>query len=152
MGIKHQSKADKISRKEISDFEKCSAEKLTIVFSFKHMTKCDDYNFRYFNKRKKNAEISNAIVALTEKLSSLSCKTWDDFRNERREVGFEYIPITQMEQSFITGIDIQMSYDEKLISVHFNGQNSRLILRRGTKCRRVAHLLGIDYDLKLYKH
>lgn len=152
MGIKHQSKADKISRKEISDFEKCSAEKLTIVFSFKHMTKCDDYNFRYFNKRKKNAEISNAIVALTEKLSSLSCKTWDDFRNERREVGFEYIPITQMEQSFITGIDIQMSYDEKLISVRFNGQNSRLILRRGTKCRRVAHLLGIDYDLKLYKH
>lgn len=153
MGIKQKQKELTISQKSISNRERCSAEKETIVFSFRHMTTCDDYNFHGFNKQKKNAETSNAIATFIDKLSEMSNMTWDEFLLKGKKFGGpEMICSSQMKLKFIHGIDIKISGDEKLIVVRFNSQCSRFILKRGTKCGRVAHVLGIDYNLSLYKH
>lgn len=153
MGIKQKKNQLKISQKVVSAREKCSADKETIVFSFRHMTTCDDYNFYCFDKHKKNSETSNAIATLTDKLSELSEMTWDEFFSKgRRNGGPDPIFVSQMDSKFINKINIPLSGDERLIAVRFNSQKSRFILKRGTKCGRVAHILGIDYNLTLYKH
>lgn len=153
MGIRQQNQNLTISKKKAELIERCSATEETIVFSFRHMTSCDDYNFHCFEKKKKNSELSRAINSLMDKLSELSQMTWSAFFSKGRTCGgADPIPAVQMEDSFLNGISGGVSDDEKLISVRFNSGKSRFIIKRGTKCRRVAHVLGIDYDLKLYKH
>lgn len=153
MGIKQKKVCQQISKKRVLTHEKCLAEKETIVFSFHHITSCSDYNFYCFDKQKKNSQTANAIASFTDKLSELSKMTWEEFFSKgRRNGGPDPIPASQFEKRFIQHINVPISDDEKLISVRFNSQNSRLILKRGTKCGRVAHVLGIDYNLTLYKH
>lgn len=152
MGINYKGRDLKISKKSIAQREKCSAEEMTIVFSFRHLTSCKDYNFYYFDKRKKNSEIANAIVSLTEKLTVISKKTWDDFYAQPKNSGYELLKVDNIKSSLISGLDIILTKDEKILSIRFNGQNSRLLMKRGTKCPRVAHVLAIDYDLTAYKH
>lgn len=153
MGIKQQKQNLTVSKQRAELIERCSASEETMVFSFRHMTSCDDYNFRCFEKKKKNAEVSRAIAAFVDKLSELSQMTWSTFFSKGRTCGGpDPIPAFQMEDRFLNGVDISISDDEKLISVRFNSGKSRFIIKRGTKCRRVAHVLGIDYDLDLYKH
>ena len=148
MGIKQKPKNLKISKGKISNRE-CSAKEPTIIFSFRHITSCADYNFTGFEKHKKNSEIINCIIQLISKLKTMSQLTWEQFNSQPRESGLEYIVVDELDKSFINDIDIPIPKDEKLIIVRFNGQNSRFVLKRGTKCRRVAHFLGIDYNLKL---
>ncbi len=152
MSIKKREKNIKFSKQNVERREFCRAKEDTIVFSFQHITRCEDYNFKCFDKQKKNSQTANAIEEFIDKLSLLSKMTWDEFWKKCKKSGMEQMPCDRMEQRFINGIDIPLSADEKLISVRFNSQNSRIIMRRGTKCPRVAHILGIDYDLKLYKH
>lgn len=152
MGIKNTKRKDIISKDAIKRRESCSAETMTVVFSFRHLSKKADYNFRYFDKRKKNSETSNAIVSFVDKMAELSCLTWEQLKLIPRKAGYEYLDVSLFEESFINSLDIPLSADEKLMSVRFNGQNSRFIIKRGTKCPRVAHVLGIDYDLTLYDH
>ena len=152
MGIKNCKRTENISKSAIKRRETCSAEMMTVVFSFHHLSKKADYNFRYFDKKKKNSETSNAIVSFVDKMAELSRITWEQLYRMPRQARYEYLDVTQFENSFINSLDIPLAADEKLMSVRFNGQNSRFIMKRGTKCSRVAHILGIDYDLKLYDH
>ena len=152
MGIKNHKRNEQISKSSIERREACSAQALTVVFSFHHLSKDPKYNFRYFDKMKKNAETTNAIVSFVDKIAEFSKLTWEQLQNMPRKAGYEPMPVSQLERSFINSLDIQLTDDDKLLSVRFNGQNSRFIMKRGTKCSRVAHILGIDYDLKLYSH
>lgn len=153
MGIKTHKKNLTVSKKKTEQRELCSASEETIVFSFRHMTSCDDYNFHCFEKQKKTSEVSNAISAFIDKLSDLSKMTWREFWDKgRRNGGADPIPASQMDIRFRNGLDISVSDDEKLTSVRFNSSKSRFIIKRGTKCNRVAHVLGIDFGLNLYKH
>ena len=151
MTIKQKQAANKVSKTKIEQ-KQCTAKEFTLLFSFKHISNKDDYNFRFFEKNKKNSEIVNAIIAFTEKIRVLSNDTWEVLNNLKRESGIEYIPVSEFKEYFINSLNIPLTDDDKLISVRFNGQNIRFIMRRGTKCSRVAHILGIDYDMKLYKH
>lgn len=151
MSIKQKPKCLKISKGKIERRE-CSAKELTIIFSFHHITSCTDYNFIGFNKQKKNSETVNCIIQLVDKLKKMSQLTWDQFHSQHRKAGYEYVNTYEMDEAFVNHLDITIPKDEKLLVVRFNGQNSRFILKRGTKCNRVAHFLGLDYNLKLYKH
>lgn len=152
MGIKNRKRASHVSKSAIKTREACSAHALTVVFSFHHLSKDPKYNFRYFDKMKKNTETTNAIVSFVDKIAEFSKLTWEQLQNMPRKSGYEHLPVDQLEKSFINSLDIPLTNDDKLLSVRFNGQNSRFIMKRGTKCSRVAHILGIDYDLNLYQH
>ncbi|MGN1077755.1 MAG: hypothetical protein ACI4ST_04505 [Candidatus Gallimonas sp.] len=152
MGIREPKKKLTVSKRKTEEIERCSAVEDTIVFSFRHITTCEEYNFRYFDKRKKNSEVSRAIASFTEKLSEMSKMRWDDMIGKSKKSGVEYLPVSSLDESFLSHLDIKIGKDEKLPVVRFNAQKSRIVFRRGTKCERVVHILGIDYDLKLYKH
>lgn len=152
MGIKNRKGKTTISKQAIERRESCTASAMTVVFSFHHLSPKDEYNFRYFDKRKKNSETTNAVVQFIDKIAEISQLTWDDLYRKPKNSGYEYLDIDQFDICFINSLNIPLAKDDKLMSVRFNGQNSRFIMKRGTKCSRVAHILGIDYDLKLYSH
>lgn len=150
MGIKNHKGKDTISKQAIERRESCTASAMTVVFSFHHLSEKEDYNFRYFEKKAKKAEASNAIVQFIEKIAEFSKMTWEQLYQLPKKSGLEYLDAAIFEESFINSINIPIAKDDKLIVVRFNGQNSRFVMKRGTKCSRVAHILGIDYDMKLY--
>ena len=152
MPIKRPNRPNTVSKKAIEKRELCSAKEMTIVFSFRHLSSNRLYNFRYFDKMKKHAETTNAIVQLVEKISEMSKMTWEEFNQKAKGSGLEYIDVASFEKQFTNSVDIPLPKDDKLIVVRFNSQRSRLIIKGGTKCPRVAHVLGIDYDLITYKH
>nr|DAL86655.1 MAG TPA: hypothetical protein [Caudoviricetes sp.] len=152
MGIKNHKGKDTISKQAIERRESCTASAMTVVFSFHHLSEKEDYNFRYFEKKAKKAEASNAIVQFIEKIAEFSKMTWEQLYQLPKKSGLEYLDAAIFEESFINSINIPIAKDDKLIVVRFNGQNSRFVMKRGTKCSRVAHILGIDYDMKLYNH
>lgn len=152
MGIKNRKGKNTLSKQSIERRESCSASAMTVVFSFHHLSEKEDYNFRYFEKKAKKAETGNAIVQFIEKIAEFSKMTWEQLYQLPKKSGIEYLDAALFEESFINSLNIPVAKDDKLIVVRFNGQNSRFIMKRGTKCARVAHILGIDYDMKLYSH
>lgn len=152
MGIKYRKRENNISKQSIERRESCTAQAMTVVFSFHHLSEKDDYNFRYFDKRKKNSETSNAIVQFIDKISEISQMTWDELYRKPKNSGFEYLDVDLFDKTFINSLNISIAKDDKLMSVRFNSPKSRFIMKRGTKCSRVAHILGIDYNLSLYSH
>lgn len=151
MGIKQKQPDYTVSKTKIAAKE-CSAKELTLLFSFRHLTSDDNHNFKCFEKSKKNSEMAKAIVSFIEKVKALSQSTWDMLNSAPKKGAIEYIPVPQFDKTFINSLGINLTKDDKLIVVRFNGQNSRFIMKRGTKCNRVAHILGIDYKMDLYKH
>ncbi len=96
--------------------------------------------------------MAEAISALSLKLSEMSNLTWDKFNTLPKKQGKEYICVGEFNKKFINSLDYSLTNDDKLISVRFDAQDCRLIIKRGSKCSRVAHILGIDLSLDLYKH
>lgn len=132
--------------------KECSAKKETIVFSYAHICKDDKHNFNCFKSKKQNSKMAETISALNAKLSEMSNLTWEMLNATPRKSGLEYMPVGEMDTTFINSLDCSLTKDDKLISVRFDAQKYRLILKRGTKCGRVAQILGIDLNLDLYKH
>ena len=135
--------------KEKVEREVCRAEKHTMVFSLANITGDDEFNFRCFES---NPESANCATQLFNKLRIMSSLSWEAFWGQNKKHGPEVIPVDEFKQTFINKLPFHIGKDEKLFSVRFNGQNSRFIIKKGTKCGRVIYLVGIDYQLKLYKH
>lgn len=128
----------------------CRADKETIVFSFKNICSNSNYNFDCFKEN--GIDKALYINEIFKKMQSLSSKTWNELYNLPKDKGFEYIYVKEFNQPFINSLPYVFGKDEKLIAVRFNGKSCRLIFKRGSKCGRVAQLLGIDLHLTLYKH
>ena len=128
----------------------CRAQKPTMVFSFAKITKDNEHNFNCLEGFK--SEAINCTIQLFNKIKVMSSQSWDEFWGQGKKHGPEPIPADVFDQTFINNLPFLIAKDEKLYSVRFNGQNSRFILKKGTKCGRVIHLLGIDYKLNLYEH
>lgn len=144
--------ASKVFSTARAQIKTCSASKETIVFSYAHICKDDKHNFNCFKKNKQNSKMAERIKSLSDKLSELSNLTWENFNALPKKSGSEYLPVGQWNKTFINSLDYSLTDDDKLISVRFDGQDCRLVLKRGTKCGRVAHILGIDLNLDLYNH
>lgn len=137
---------------EKAKIKSCSATRETIVFSYSHVCSSDEYNFNCFKSKKKTALMAESVAALHNKFSEMSKMTWDDFFSKPRKSGMEYIPVSEFKSTFINSINYKLTDDDKLIVVRFCAQDYRVILKRGSKCGRVAQVLGIDLDLDLYEH
>ena len=112
MGIKNRKRASHVSKSAIKTREACSAHALTVVFSFHHLSKDPKYNFRYFDKMKKNTETTNAIVSFVDKIAEFSKLTWEQLQNMPRKSGYEHLPVDQLEKSFINSLDIPLTNDD----------------------------------------
>ena len=138
--------------KQKAQIKTCSASKETIVFSYAHICKDDRHNFNCFKRKRQNSKMAEVVSALNNKLSEISNLTWERFNAMSKKCGMEYMQVGEMDETFIHSLDYHLTKDDKLISVRFNAQDCRLILKRGSKCNRVAQVLGIDIDLDLYRH
>ena len=151
MRIKEQKKNKEISAKKAEQNKYCNASRETIVFSFNHICGDKKHNFCAFEDKKFN-NMPHIMKSLLDKLDTLSSKTWQNINDQKKDCGLEYLPVIQFNEKFINSLPDKIMKDDKLISIRFNGKKCRLIVRRGTKCNRVCHILGIDCDLSLYKH
>ncbi len=150
MSIKDNAKRDQLSRNRV---ETLCTGKQTIVFSYKHFLENDKkYSMKYFAKV--NNDAVTAMNELTNKLKEMSMQTPDEFYKRNKRTGFEYIPLTIIERNLQNSLinKVGMTRDEKVLSVRFNHEQCRLILRRGTKCRRVFHVLAYDFGMQAYDH
>lgn len=137
---KRDSRKFSISKAAVS----CSAAEPTNTISFRYISDIDKYSVRAF---KKGAE--ERYSAFLDKLRIISTLTWPQFWEQNRQNGgLEKIPQKKISRPFINSLNI--SEDTTLYSTRFS--DCRLIFRKGTKCGRVIHILGIDLDLSLYKH
>ncbi|MCI8728403.1 MAG: hypothetical protein HFK07_01095 [Clostridia bacterium] len=150
MSIKDNAKRDQLSKKRVET--PCTGEQ-TIIFSYKYFLENDKkYSMKYFAKV--NNEAVTAINELTNKLKEMSVQTPDEFYKRNKKTGFEYIPLTIIEQNLQNSLikKVGMTRDEKVLSVRFNHEQCRVILKRGTKCRRVFHILAYDFGMQAYHH
>ena len=142
-----------VSRGNVSaEIKQCQSRLNTIVFSFKNLCTSDNYNFKAFRDNK--SQTISTITQMMLKLQKMSCMTWNELIQQRKNAGVEYLDHLEFRDEFINSLpaNVILTQDEKLPIVRFNGQNMRLILKKGTQCPRVVYVLGIDMNLSLYKH
>jgi len=146
MGKNYKNTRAKPSKQNVA-LEVCRAEKRTMVFSFCNITKDKDFGLQCLD----NA--ANCATSLFDKLRVMSSQSWEEFWGLGKKQGCEQLPVTAINvQSFVNKLPFDVSNDEKFYVVRFNGQKSRFLFRKGTKCGRVIHIIGIDCNLNLYKH
>lgn len=148
--IKQDKRLPVVSIEEIK--KECRVNKKTIAFSFTKICREDNYNFKCFQDKKNQSNAPKIIEQFFEKLRLLSSMTWEELSNKDKKSGYEYLNISAFEKSFINGLPYKVTKDEDIIVVRFNSQKCRLFLKRGTKCNRVAFVIGIDCKLQAYKH
>lgn len=147
MGIKKPKINVKITeRKE----KVCEANKQTIVFSFEYLTEIEDFNFHYYDKDSR--EGIKVFNELTQKLSLLSQKTWEELNNTgKRNGGEEKMTVGEFKTRFANSLK-HVTKDETVYIVRFN-KDKRLFFRRGRHCKRVAQILACEFKLGLaYDH
>jgi hypothetical protein len=145
-------KTKQFSENRANLLKECRAQKETIVFSYSHLCSDVNHNFECLKSKKHNSVLADTVCSLTNKMFELSKMTWEQLYLLPKRSGFEYIPVSQFSKTFINSIDYKLTGDDKLIIVRFYAQDCRLVLKRGSKCGRVAQVLGIDLDLDLYNH
>lgn len=117
-----------------------------ILFSFAKFTTHKNYGFR---SKSANAM---AYANFLDKLRGIGDKSWDLFTAERKQIGYETMPIGQLNRSFVGSLHKTIDTSGKLCVSRFNGEKMRFVFVRDTGCRHLMHILGIDWDLSLYEH
>lgn len=135
--------APKIHKDRISE---CRATRQTITFSFEYAS--DDKTFGI-----KKGKDKRKYCDLMSKLKIFSAKTWNEVIAQPRAVGVECISIGIMSERAQNALlkckDIDIG--EKVYIARIG--DARLLMRRGTKCQRVAQILAIEWTLgDAYNH
>lgn len=118
----------------------CKAERQNVVFSFEYMTK--DKMFGILGC--KNVD---SICALVNKLKIMSSKTWQDLFDDRKANGVELMSVSNMKTKAQNVLEQCHGIDsgDRVYIARFG--DCRLIMRRGTKCGRVAQVLAVEWRI-----
>lgn len=118
----------------------CKAERQNVVFSFEHMTK--DKTFGITGCKDKDN-----FCALVNKLKIMSSKTWQDLFNDGKTNGVELMSVSDMKPRAQNALEQCHGVDsgDRVYIARFG--DCRLIMRRGTKCGRVAQILAAEWQL-----
>lgn len=116
------------------------------VFCFKYITENKNFNFDYFSDSKSREKVCKLLC---DKLISISNYTWLEFYNLGKKSGLETIPYRDFKFR-VSKIDI--SKDDKLISIRFGNQDYRLIGKKSEINDCVFHILGFDFNYSAYPH
>lgn len=154
MGIKPQISTEKFSKKEASGYaNKCQFPQ-TNVFSLKNIVQSKTFSFEYFDKAK--SDLQDAIIQCFNKLQEMSkCSLQELYNKGKQNGGIEPLAFSEFTEQFRNAVRKveTISDDEKLYVIRFNSQKYRMILRRGSKCRRVLNILGFEFKLgTAYRH
>lgn len=117
------------------------------IFDFKYLTKNKKYNFKYFDKNKNDK--LKAYDNLMEKIVDISNYSTENFNLLNKEKGLETISINQLN---FKSNGLEMSDDDKFISIRFNSSNYRLICIKSIHYKNVLHIIGFDFNHSAYKH
>lgn len=145
MDIRDRGYNKAISKKEVERNQRiCKSVNDTIVFSFKYLTTSKKYKGFL-----KDEQISSDFFSKLQLISSL---TWEQFHLLKRQSGYELMTCGEVDAKIVNGVNLRMTADEKIYVVRFNSQKSRIFIKRGSKCPRIANILAIDTELSAYKH
>lgn len=145
MGIRDRGVEKTVSRKEIDKNQQiCRSKKNTIVFSFKNLTTNKNYCGKFQQEQ--------VAVDFFNKLRVISELTWEQFHQQGRKSGYELLSWGQIDCKVKKGTSLPITDDEKIYIIRFNSQNARMLVKRGTKCQRVANVIAIDTELLAYRH
>lgn len=117
------------------------------IFDFKYITTNKKYNFKFFKEEKSNK--NEAYDELIKRIYSISNYTTDKFLLLGKQQGLETIKYHQLNFQ-PNGLDI--SADDKFISIRFNKDKYRIICIKSVKYKNVLHIIGFDFNFSAYKH
>lgn len=116
------------------------------IFDFKYITRNKKYNFKFFNDKR------NKLIAydnLMEKIIEISNYTTESFNLLNKAKGLETILYNQLNFK-PNGLDL--SSDDKVISIRFNSTKYRLICIKSIDYKNILHIIGFDFDYSAYDH
>jgi hypothetical protein len=116
------------------------------VFCFRYLTNNKNYNFNYFNTDNERNEVYRYLY---EKIITMSNSSWREFFSKPKISGLETIEY----KDFNFNVNkINLSKDDKLISIRFANQKYRIIGQKSELNDCVFHVLGFDFDHSAYNH
>ncbi|MDU5274412.1 MULTISPECIES: hypothetical protein [Peptoniphilus] len=123
------------------------------IFSFKHITRNNKYNIKFFKKSKDKQRAYGALFYLIGEMQQM---TWKDFIRLPKEKGMESMKSSEL--NFYPN-DYNLTPDQKVVVIRFNRQKYRVI---GIKERipgasdkegiDIFHVFGFDFDYSAYDH
>lgn len=121
------------------------------LFSFKYLTKNNNYSFSFFKKDTKRAH--DAYKGLLKKINEISIVNMDALGLLPKEKGFETIPFRQFSnsvQNILSNTGI-ITNESKLTIFRFCN-SYRTICKQDSKAQNIFHIIAFDFDFSAYDH
>lgn len=123
------------------------------IFSFKHITRNNKYNIKFFKKSKDKQKAYGALFYLIGEVQQM---TWKDFMSLPKEKGMESMKSSELK---FRPNDYNLTPDQKVVVIRFYRQKYRVI---GIKERipgasekegvDIFHVFGFDFNYSAYNH
>lgn len=117
------------------------------IFDFKYLTNNKAYNFKCFKNDKNNK--LKTYENLINKIIEISNYSTKNFNLLSKEKGLETLYFYQLK---FEPNGLNLSNDDKFISIRFNSNKYRIICIKSTNYKNVLHIIGFDFNHNAYNH